>query len=159
MAVTQLTAANVKYSTPVRISVGSFYLTATNIEFPTEKEFTEEGGVELNLEKLLGPGIDTTRAVLGNFPGTPLTEAEVGEIASTSPLPVAAWSTAIVELKPSNESLKPSSKNYPTTVVNNKGKLFLKIFIQETAAANTALIEPKKARVDLCGCTVFTISK
>lgn len=152
MAVEQLKASDIKYGKPARISIGAYWLTITCIEFPTEKEFTEKGGVELDYKKL---GL---RKVLGFIPSG--IAPKLGSVAATSGVPVAAWCTPIFSAKEAFKGGEETAKNVPAFIVNEAGKLFLKILLpKETNKTNESFTEQPKVRVDLCQVNVFAIGK
>src|SRR2546430_6073711 len=133
----ELKASEVKYSAPLVTKLGGLLFTATEIEFPASAEAIT-GGVELNLEKL---GL-TDQAVLGNA-AVAGPEATSGEVATTTALPVAAWSTIVVEQKTAAESAKEIKKGLITAITINANKLFLRFFTQPVikkplSEANTA---------------------
>ena len=158
----EVTSAEVKYSTPVRVSVGNLFLTATNIEFPTSGEYPGEGKLELNKEKLGLPDnyVGGQSESFGSLGGG---ESTVGEVASTSATPLFAWTGGwVFESKTANESAKNMSKAFPATVTSVKGKLYLRIIRSETAKKEfleVTAAEKANAPIGLCGCTIFVLGK
>ena len=154
----ELKASEVKYGIPLVTTLGGVKFTATQIEFPASAEVIT-GGVELNLAKL---GL-TDEAVLGNAPiAGP--EGLPGENATTSALPIAAWTSGLaIEQKTAAESAKAIVKALPVTITINANKLFLRFF--ETKTANKVWLEVTTAEkatsglMALCGCTVFVLGK
>jgi hypothetical protein len=154
----ELKASEVKYSEPLKTKLGGLLFTATQVEFPASAEVIT-GGVELNLAKL---GL-ADEAVFGNNPVAG-PEATVGEIASTSALPVAAWTSGIAfAQKEAGESAKAIVKALNVAISINANKLFLRFF--ETKTANKVLLEVTTAEkatsglMALSGCTVFVLGK
>lgn len=152
----ELKASELKYGQSLKTSVGGLFLTATQIETPESAEYAPEGALYLNLAKL---GL-TVEAVAG---ATSVSgEGSVGEVATTTPLPVFAWSTPLATAKTSGEGAKQVAVVFPTMVTKIEGKLALRIFSQETAAIGKPMLEPKtatKAAISLCACTVFVLGK
>lgn len=152
----ELTAAELKYGQPLKTALGALYLTATVIETPSSAEYAPEGALYLNLAKL---GLtNEAPAGLASVSG----EGAQGEVASTTALPVLAWSTPLVTAKTAGEGAKQVAVVFPTMVTRIEGKLCLRIFSQETAGIGKLMIEPKtstKAAVSLCACTVFVLGK
>lgn len=152
----ELKASEVKYSQPLVTKIGGVLFTATNIEFPASAE-TITGGVELNLAKL---GL-TDEAVLGNAPVAG-PEGSAGETASTSALPIAAWSTTVIETKTAAEAAKAILKAVPTVIAINANKLSLRFLAVPTLKKDWLEIttaEKANGEVGLCGCTVFCLGK
>lgn len=153
----ELKASELKYGVPLVTKLGGLLLTATQIETPESAEYAPEGALYLNLAKL---GL-TDEAVAGaaGVAG----ETTAGEVATTTSLPIFAWSTPLVEAKTSGEEAKLVSVMFQTAVTNTKGKLCLRIFgMGATAAIGKPFLEPKtatKAAVSLCTCTVFTLGR
>lgn len=148
-----LTSAEVKYGAPLVTKLGGVTFTATTIELPTG-EYPEKG-FELNLAKL---GL-TDESILGANELAP--QGAAGEVASTTALPIAAWSTPLQNAKKAAEN-ELQTIVFPTSVTLGKGKLFLRIFAQETAGKKGPLVEPAtadKAVVTLCSATVFVLGK
>ena len=130
-------------------------LTATQIETPASAEYAE-GGVELNLTKL---GL-ADEAPSGAAPVS--REVGVGETASTTALPVLAWCNPLMTAKTQAEEKKEVVVCFLASIAAIKGKLFLRIFAQETAGIKEPLLEPKtstKAAISLCTTTVFVLGK
>ncbi len=154
----ELKASEVKYAAPVITKLGGVLFTATQIEFPASAEVIT-GGVELNLAKL---GL-TDESVLGNG-SVAGPEGAAGEIATTSTLPVAAWTSGLaIEQKTAAESAKAIVKALNVAVSINSNKLFLRFF--ETKTANKVMLEVVTAEkatsglMGLCGCTIFCLGK
>lgn len=151
-----VTAANLKYGQPLVTKVGGLLLTATQIETIGTGEYAPEGALYLNLAKLGLP--DEAPAGDASVSG----EAAAGEVASTTALPLFAWSTPLHTAKDAAEAAKQVSVIFPTMVTKTEGKLVLRIFSQETAGIGKPMLEPKtatKAAVSLCVCTVFCLGK
>lgn len=152
----ELKASELKYGVPLSTKIGGLTLTATQVETPESAEYAPEGALYLNLEKL---------GLADNAPGGAAAvsgETTVGETASTTSLPVFAWSTPLVTAKTSGEGAKQVAVAFTTAVTKTEGKLCLRIFSQETAAIGKPMIEPKtstKAAISLCVCTIFTLGK
>jgi hypothetical protein len=154
----ELKASEVKYSVPLVTKIGGVLFTATNVEFPASAEVIT-GGVELNLEKL---GL-ADNAVLGNAEaaGPPATS---GEVATTTALPIAAWTSGLaIEQLTAGESKTAIKKALNVTITINANKLFLRFF--ETKTANKVMLEVLTAEkatsglMALSGCTVFVLGK
>ena len=155
----EMTPALIKYGEPLKTKLGPLLFTATTIETPSGAEYSTPAdtgkGMELNLAKL---GL-TDEAILGAVELTPI--GGTGEVASTTALPIAAWSTPLVTAKTSAENERILI-GYTTSVTIGKGKVFLRIFAQNTAGEKEPLLEPKagiKAPISLCSCTVFVLGK
>jgi hypothetical protein len=154
----ELKASEIKYSQPLVTKIGGVLFTATTIETPASAEYQEVGsgkGIELNLAKL---GL-TDEAVLGAVEVTPV--GAVGETASTTAVPIAAWSTPLQTAKKAAEN-ELQTVCFLTAVTLGKGKLYLRIFAQETAGLKEPLLEPKtstKAAISLCSATIFVLGK
>lgn len=154
----ELKASELKYGAPLKISVGGYFLTATQIETPTGAEYAPEGALYLNLAKLGLP--DETPG--GNGPaGVETTESEV---ATTTSLPLYAWSTPLVTAKDAAEAAKLVGVCFPTAITKTAGsKLCLRIYGMGSAAEiGKPMLEPKtstKAAVSLCVCTVYCIGR
>jgi hypothetical protein len=151
----ELKASEVKYSQPLVTKLGGVLFTATKIEFPASAE-SITGGVELNLAKL---GL-TVEAVLGDSPAAG-PEGALGEVASTSATPIAAWATTVVEESTAGKG-EAIVKAVPVVITTEKSKLFLrflavvtlkKVWLELTTA------EKGNATVGLCGCTIFCLGK
>jgi len=152
----ELKASELKYGQPVKISVGGYFMTATQIETPSGAEYAPEGALYLNLAKL-GLSDESPAGISGAG-----TEGAAGEVASTTALPVLAWSTPLMTAKTQAEAAKQVSVCFLTAVSKTEGKLVLRIFAQETAGIKEPLLEPKtatKAAVSLCVCTVFCVGR
>jgi hypothetical protein len=152
----ELKASEVKYSTPLITKVGGLLLTATHIEFPASAE-SITGGIELNLAKL---GL-ADEAVLGNN-AVAGPEGAVGETASTTQLPFAAWTSGVVVEETTAAKGEAIVKAVPVVLTQEKTKLFLrflavvtlkKVWLELTTA------EKANATVGLCGCTIFVLGK
>lgn len=150
----ELKSSEIKYGAPLRTQVGGLTLTATVIETPASAEYAEKG-VELNLAKL---GL-ADEAVAGTASVGP--EGGQGEVASTTSLPVLAWCTPLATAKTAAENERVIVA-YLATVTLGKGKLFLRIFAQNTAGEKEPLLEPKtsvKSPISLCSATIFCLGK
>ncbi len=154
----ELKASEVKYSQPLVTKLGGVLFTATNVEFPASAEVIT-GGVELNLEKL---GL-TVQSVLGNRAAAG-PEGGVGETASTTAVPIAAWTSGLaIEQITAAESATAIKKALPVTISINANKLFLRFF--ECKTANKVFLEVLTAEkatsglMALSGCTVFVLGK
>lgn len=141
---------------PLKTSVGSLWLTATQIEFPASAEVIT-GGVELNLAKLGLPdeGVAGVASVAG--------EGATGELATTSGATVLAWSTTVVEQTTSakNEAIVKAVPTVITTEEKGK-KLFLRFLAVPTLKKvwlEITTAEKANGTVGLCGCTVFCLGK
>lgn len=151
----ELKASEVKYGVPLKASVGDLYLTATQIELPAEAEYVE-GGFELDKTKLGLPveGVSGTTSASR--------EATVGATASTTALPALALITRLVKAKEANESGKQVAESFIADVTSIKGKLIVRIYVQEKAEAGKAQIEPKtatKVNIGLFTATVIVLGK
>lgn len=148
-------ASEIKYGVPLSTKVGDLLLTATQIETPTSAEYVE-GGVELNLAKLgLADEAPSGAAAVAR-------ETTVGETATTTALPVLAWCNPLMTAKTQAEEKKEVAVCFTAGIAAIKGKLFLRIFAQNTAGVKEPLLEPKtstKAAVSLCTTTVFVLGK
>ncbi len=153
----ELKTSEVKYSTPLVTKLGPFLFTATQIEFPASAE-TVVGGIELNPAKL---GL-TDEAVLGNA-SVAGTEATLGEIATTSMVPVAVWSSGwVLESKTAAESATEIKIAIPVQVTVASNKIKLRFLRSETAKKTFVEIstaEKANGAVGLSGCTIFCIGK
>lgn len=153
----ELKASELKYGVPLSTKLGGLLLTATNIETPESAEYAPEGALYLNLAKLglADEAVGGATSVAG--------ETTAGETATTTGLPLFAWSTPFVEGKATNEAAKLSGTIFPTTVnLTTGGKLCLRIYSQTTAGLGKPMSEPKtstKAAVSLLVCTVFVLGK
>jgi hypothetical protein len=153
----ELKASEVKYSTPLVTKLGPFLFTATEIEFPASAEAVT-GGVELNLKKLglTDEGVFGTHQVAGP-------KAEALEVASTTVLPFAAWTTPLLAQKEAAESAKLIAKANVTAISVNAEKLFLRILAvkaaKEPMQESSTAEKGETGAVGLCGCTVFCIGK
>ena len=153
----ELKASEVKYSTPLVTKVGGLLLTATQIEFPASAEVVTNG-VELNLAKL---GL-TDEAVYGvaQVAGP---EATSGEVATTSQLPAAIWTSGLAIEQSTSAKGEAILKALPVTVTIKAGKAFLRFF--EAKTANKVFLEVTTAEkatsglMALSGCTIFCLGK
>lgn len=143
---------------PLITKLGGVLFTATQIEFPASAEVIT-GGVELNLTKL---GL-TDEAILGNA-SVAGPEGATGEIATTSTLPVAVWTSGLaIEQKTAGESAKAIVKALPVAISINANKVFLRFF--EAKTANKVFLEVTTAEkatsglMALSGCTIFCLGK
>lgn len=155
-----LKSSELKYGVPFKVSVGSLYLTATQVETPASAELQgETETLELNLSKL---GLsDEAIAGLAAVAG-PLGEA--GSTATTTALPAVAWSTPLKTAKTANEAGKIVTVAFVTDVQITNGKLALRVYGESATvkADGNPLVEPKsasKAAVGACVCTVFVLGK
>lgn len=153
----ELKASEVKYGVPLVTVIGAVRLTATQVEFPASAE-TITGGVELNLAKL---GL-TDEAVLGNA-SVAGPEGGAGETATTSALPVAAWTSGVaIEQKTAAEAAKAILKAVPVVISIASNKLSLRFLAVPTLKKDWLEIttaEKANGEVGLCGCTVFCLGK
>ncbi|HXJ92627.1 MAG TPA: hypothetical protein VMT20_07065 [Terriglobia bacterium] len=156
----ELKASEVKYGQPLVTKLGPLLFTATQIEFPASAE-SITGGIELNLAKL---GL-TDEAVLGNA-AVAGPEGAVGEVASTTQLPIAAWTSGVAfEAKTAGESAKQIAKATPVSISINANKLFLRFYVLFKATAAEVLLEEgttaNKAKNTVGGwaTTIFCIGK
>ena len=156
----ELKASEIKYGVPLVTKLGGVLFTATQIEFPASAE-TIEGGTELNLAKL---GL-ADEAVLGNNEAAgPL--ATTGEVASTTQLPIAAWTSGMVfEAKTAGEASKQIKKATPVSISINANKLYLRFYYLFKATAAEVVFEEgttaNKAKNTVGGfvTTVFVLGK
>jgi hypothetical protein len=155
--VAELKSSEVKYSVPLVTKIGGVLFTATQIEFPASAE-TVVGGIELNLAKL---GL-TVESVLGD--GTAAgPEGAVGEIASTSAVPLACWSSGwVLEQKTAGESATEIKIAIPVQVTLAGSKIKLRFLRSETAKKTFVEIstaEKANGAVGLSGCTIYCLGK
>jgi hypothetical protein len=150
-----ITAASIKYSTPLVAKVGDLLFTATQIETSGTLEEYVEGGVEL-LESKLGL---TDEAISGAF--SVAREATVGETASTTALPALIWCNPfLVKAKESNEAQKEIASGFPCQVTVVKGVPYLRVFALAAAGQEKPIIEVKvKTVISLCTTTIFALGK
>ena len=134
-----LKASELKYGTPLKVSVGGLFFTATQVEIPSGKEY-EVGTLELNLAKL---GLsDESIAGLGSLIQT---EPGIGETASTTGEAAFAWCTNAVEAKTENEAAKEVATGFLTQLAPVGTKLFLRIYGVTTAGDGKPINEAKTA--------------
>src|SRR5438132_12129887 len=97
-----LKSSELKYGIPTRVDVGSAYLTATQVETPASAELqAETETLELDSTKLGLVG-NQVLGVAGVLPQG--LQGEAGSVASTTALPLMAWSTPLKKANVANET-------------------------------------------------------
>src|SRR5271156_343744 len=152
-----ITAASILYSSPVKVTEGGLWLTATRIEIASTATEYVEGGIELLPEKL---GL-TVGAVAGATDATPGGEPTVGGMATTTGLPGVIWTSGfLVKAKEDNEAQKEVAEAFPCAVSLVKGVPYLRVFSIATAGAEKPFIEVKvKTALSLFSTTILTCGK